>query len=298
MDVWVADLTTVDCVSQIGIRRLLNDGTFLACFPLHEGRYDRAHSSGSVFDRRVSCKSFDCLSVCSCVCCNRNQRSILILFQVLYLTWARPSDWYKKQPLCLIRKYFGEKIALYFCWLGFYTNMLVYPAIVGTICFLYGLASINSEDNIPSKEICDAYGVGNITLCPLCDKACSYQRLSDSCLFARITYLFDNPSTVFFAIFMSFWGKYRLSDGPDFNFNEFQHFQQQHFWNCGNASNQSSCGNGIYKILKKMKKIAQNLKHQRKIIVQIQWQRKRNLMCQLGREFFDILLRPVWCCLW
>lgn len=57
-----------------------------------------------------------------------------------------------------------------------------------------------------SAEICDINGVGNITLCPLCDKACSYQLLNDSCLFSRITYLFDNPSTVFFAIFMSFWG--------------------------------------------------------------------------------------------
>ena len=40
---------------------------------------------------------------------------------------------------------------------------------------------------------------------PLCDKACSYQRLHESCLFAQITYLFDNPATVFFAIFMSLW---------------------------------------------------------------------------------------------
>lgn len=39
---------------QSGIRRLLADGTFLACFPLHEGRYDKPHSSGAVFDRRVS----------------------------------------------------------------------------------------------------------------------------------------------------------------------------------------------------------------------------------------------------
>lgn len=59
---------------------------------------------------------------------------------------------------------------------------------------------------VNSAEICDGNGVGNITLCPLCDKACGYQSLSDSCLFARLTYLFDNPSTVFFAIFMSFWG--------------------------------------------------------------------------------------------
>lgn len=52
------------------------------------------------------------------------------------------------------------------------------------------------------------YITGNITLCPLCDKACTYQKLKDSCLFSRLTYLFDNPATVFFAIFMSFWGEY------------------------------------------------------------------------------------------
>ncbi|XP_052738916.1 anoctamin-4 isoform X2 [Bicyclus anynana] len=162
--------------TKMGIRRLLNDGTYLACFPLHEGRYDLDMDDKTQTDRRL-----------------------------LYLEWARPCKWYKKQPLWLIKKYFGEKIGLYFCWLGFYTKMLYAPAIVGTLCFLYGLASMNSSDNIPSKEICDGYGPGNTTLCPLCDKACQYQLLSDSCLFAKLTYLFDNPATVFFAIFMSFW---------------------------------------------------------------------------------------------
>ncbi|XP_014371714.2 anoctamin-4 isoform X2 [Papilio machaon] len=162
--------------TKMGIRRLLNDGTYLACFPLHEGRYDLNSPDGSTTDRRL-----------------------------LYLEWARPCKWYKKQPLWLVRRYFGDKIGLYFCWLGFYTKMLYAPAIVGTLCFLYGLASMESDDNIPSKEICDAKGPGNITLCPLCDKACQYQRLSDSCLFAKLSYLFDNPATVFFAIFMSFW---------------------------------------------------------------------------------------------
>ncbi|CAH0404483.1 unnamed protein product [Chilo suppressalis] len=162
--------------TKMGIRRLLNDGTYLACFPLHEGRYDMDMRDGSVTDRRL-----------------------------LYLEWARPCKWYKKQPLWLVRRYFGEKIGLYFCWLGFYTKMLYAPAIVGTLCFLYGLASMESNDNIPSLEICDTRGPGSTTLCPLCDKACQYQTLSDSCLFAKLTYLFDNPATVFFAIFMSFW---------------------------------------------------------------------------------------------
>lgn len=39
---------------KVGIRRLLKDGTYLACFPLHEGRWDSPHSSGKIFDRRVN----------------------------------------------------------------------------------------------------------------------------------------------------------------------------------------------------------------------------------------------------
>lgn len=38
---------------KCGIRRLINDGTYQSCFPLHEGRYDKPHPSGTVFDRRV-----------------------------------------------------------------------------------------------------------------------------------------------------------------------------------------------------------------------------------------------------
>jgi len=48
-------------------------------------------------------------------------------------------------------------------------------------------------------------------MCPLCDKVCDYQKLDSSCVFAQMTYLFDNPATVFFAIFMSFWGKHWFS---------------------------------------------------------------------------------------
>lgn len=46
--------TKFDEGEKSGIRRLINDGTYLACFPLHEGRYDKAHSAGTMFDRRVN----------------------------------------------------------------------------------------------------------------------------------------------------------------------------------------------------------------------------------------------------
>ena len=49
--------------------------------------------------------------------------------------------------LVLFRKYFGEKIGLYFAWLGLYTQMLIPASLVGVIVFLYGCATV--DDNIP-----------------------------------------------------------------------------------------------------------------------------------------------------
>uniref|UniRef100_A0A3P8N5H3 Anoctamin n=1 Tax=Astatotilapia calliptera TaxID=8154 RepID=A0A3P8N5H3_ASTCA len=121
--------------------------------------------------------------------------------QLLYEQWASYSVFYKYQPIGLIRKYFGEKIGLYFAWLGVYTQMLIPAAIIGVIVFLYGCATV--DDNIPSMEICDPRN--NITMCPLCDQACSYWKLVTACGTARASHLFDNAATVFFSVFMALW---------------------------------------------------------------------------------------------
>ena len=41
------------------------------------------------------------------------------------------SDWHH-QPLDQIRQYFGERIAIYFAFVGFYTQALYWPASLGT----------------------------------------------------------------------------------------------------------------------------------------------------------------------
>ncbi|XP_006810942.2 anoctamin-7-like, partial [Neolamprologus brichardi] len=78
--------------AEVGVDRLLNEGAYTAAFPLHEGPFQLPKHEVRPDEL--------------------NQR------QVLYYYWARWCKWYKYQPLDHIREYFGEKIALYFAWLG------------------------------------------------------------------------------------------------------------------------------------------------------------------------------------
>ncbi|XP_068597929.1 anoctamin-1a [Brachionichthys hirsutus] len=154
----------------MGLTSLLANGIYTAAYPLHDG---------------------DVMGL------NEEPNDRMLLFE----EWASYSSFYKYQPIGLIRKYFGEKVGLYFAWLGVYTQMLIPAAIVGVIVFLYGCATV--DDNIPSMEICDPRN--NITMCPLCDRACSYWKLVTACGTARASHLFDNPATVFFSVFMALW---------------------------------------------------------------------------------------------
>ncbi|XP_070802925.1 anoctamin-4 [Pituophis catenifer annectens] len=160
--------------NKIGLNRLLTNGSYEAAFSLHEGSYK---SKNSIRSHGAE-----------------NHRHLL------YECWASWGAWYKYQPLDLIRRYFGEKIGLYFAWLGWYTGMLFPAAFIGLFVFLYGVATLNYCQ--VSKEICQAT---EIIMCPICDKYCPFMRLSDSCIYAKVTHLFDNGATVFFAVFMAVW---------------------------------------------------------------------------------------------
>ncbi|CAF2527310.1 unnamed protein product [Rotaria sp. Silwood2] len=98
----------------------------------------------------------------------------------------------------------GEKVAFYFAAMDSYTIALILPSIVGLIVFIYGAATVTSDKS--TSDICGSFGQ-NIDMCPLCDKTCSFWKLSDSCTYAQISYVFDNVATVIFAILMSIWAR-------------------------------------------------------------------------------------------
>ncbi|PKU32225.1 anoctamin-1 isoform x2 [Limosa lapponica baueri] len=67
----------------------------------------------------------------------------------------------------------------------------------------YGVFYKYQPIDLVSMEMCDQRN--NITMCPLCDRTCSYWKMSSACATARASHLFDNPATVFFSVFMALW---------------------------------------------------------------------------------------------
>ncbi|KAK7892122.1 hypothetical protein WMY93_024085 [Mugilogobius chulae] len=92
--------------------------------------------------------------------------------------WARWTACLQGQPITAVRNYFGEKVAL--C-------VSLWPAYFNTSPLI--------------KEVCES----DTVMCPLCDKRCKVWMLSETCTYAKVTLLFDNHGTVFFAMFMAIW---------------------------------------------------------------------------------------------
>ena len=161
-------------LEDFGVDRLINKEVYIDAYRLHDGPVEGEQGQPPENDR-----------------------------QRLRRDWASFRRWYKYQPLNAIKNYLGIRVGLYFAWLGTYSFMLVFAAIVGLLCFVSGLVTMNSFT--PALEICDKNNTKTFYMCPLCDKVCSFWSLTKSCLYARVTHLFDHEGTVFFAIFMSLW---------------------------------------------------------------------------------------------
>ncbi|KAG0344099.1 Anoctamin-5 [Podila humilis] len=129
---------------KMGLRSALRRGAYQKLFPLHDGSFRKDGRSTHDANYRAQ----------------------------LRVKWAK--RWWRSQPLDLVNAYFGERIGVYFAWLGHYTKWLTIPATVGIAVFVFGVinaARLNKLDATPNA------------------------------LFA----IFDNALTMPFALFMSIW---------------------------------------------------------------------------------------------
>ncbi|XP_058389354.1 anoctamin-7 [Diceros bicornis minor] len=157
-----------------GIDQLLSEGVFSAAFPLHDGPFTTPPEGPRA--PGLNCR------------------------QVLFRHWASWRKWHKYQPLDHVCRYFGEKVALYFAWLGFYTGWLLPAAVVGTLVFLVGCSMVFSDT--PTQELCGS--TDSFEMCPLC-LDCPFWLLSSACALVQAGRLFDHGGTVFFSLFMALW---------------------------------------------------------------------------------------------
>uniref|UniRef100_A0AAQ5YB93 Anoctamin n=1 Tax=Amphiprion ocellaris TaxID=80972 RepID=A0AAQ5YB93_AMPOC len=169
-------------IKKFGMNKLLDGGVYKAAYPLHDCRFNvRSSEEGCPNERYL-----------------------------LYEEWAHPKSFYKMQPLDLIRKYYGEKIGIYFAWLGFYTIMLTLAAAVGLGCFIYGYTT--KDTSTWSNEVCDPNIGGKLVMCPQCD-SCNYWPLISTCasfspLIAQLVFsCFCSFPPV--TLFLEFWKRYQ-----------------------------------------------------------------------------------------
>lgn len=106
--------------------------------------------SRTYWQQKSALEIFECIYICICILWNMNF-ILFLLLQILYEKWARPGlivprHWKSDKELTtLIQKYYGIPVAVYFCWLRYYTLWLSGPAIVGLVWFLYGLMTTHSD---------------------------------------------------------------------------------------------------------------------------------------------------------
>ncbi|KAG0042130.1 Anoctamin-5 [Gryganskiella cystojenkinii] len=134
---------------KTGLRSALRRGAYQKLYALHDGTF-------RLKDNNTSVKNLH----------EANYRA------QLRVKWAK--KWWKNQPLDLVNAYYGERVGIYFAWLGHYTKWLTLPATVGMAVFVFGIinaARLNKLDATPNA------------------------------LFA----IFDNVLTMPFALFMSIW---------------------------------------------------------------------------------------------
>lgn len=99
------------------------------------------------------------------------------------------------QPFDAIKNYFGEKIGLYFAFMGYYLFFLTFMAVLGITTFIYGVTVSTTGKSTYLNEL----ETDEKLLCPQCNQFCDYKPLSSTYDNARFTYWFDNFGSFLYA---------------------------------------------------------------------------------------------------
>ncbi|CAF1181091.1 unnamed protein product [Adineta steineri] len=165
-----------------GIELLLRDQVYDDCYPLHAPLLKRIEPH----------------MIPSWIMMKGEHRNTFDRMK-LWWYWSRISNVFKDQPVSHIKDYFGEHVALYFCWLRWYIQMLLLPCVLGLSVFFYGLWAMKHD--VPTNDICNK--LSTTTMCPRSHR--QLWQLGEDCLYAKMAFLFDNKATVAYAAIVTVW---------------------------------------------------------------------------------------------
>ncbi|CAF3789395.1 unnamed protein product [Rotaria magnacalcarata] len=158
-------------MKDTGIEVLLEEGVYEAAYPLHDQLiHEEDAGEPETWNARMK----------------------------LYHRWAKFSNIFRIQPIRAIRDYYGERLAFYFAWLGWYNSLLIIPSILGIFVLLWGLCSVKYD--IPTLDTCNS--TSSYLMCPKIDRR-TYWFLNETCFNAKMSYVFDNSAAVAFSIMIS-----------------------------------------------------------------------------------------------
>nr|XP_022921285.1 anoctamin-5-like isoform X2 [Onthophagus taurus] len=157
---------------DVGINRLLSQGTLQTIYPTHERSYHTLDAKG-VTD--------------------------IFLLKTFWGSW---SYIFSGQPTFLIQNYYGAEVGFYFAYLNHFAKMLIPASCLGIATFLFGIISMYTSNNFKSEEVCNS----DMVLCPTCvHDVCNYTSLKYSCHVANFNHMIDNQTTVVYGILISIW---------------------------------------------------------------------------------------------
>ena len=189
--------------SKYGYQRLLAEGLLVAAYPLHsELKLEEEVDPNSNDSKEKKDEGYG----------ETESERIYNMRMALHKTWAGWRNVFKFQPLEEIKDYFGANIAIYFCWLGFYTTMLCPIAFVGILATLLGVYNTAIDHNVIHDAVDNICGYshesseeGQIVMCPTCDK-CHYWKLSQACWSTELESIIgDNDYNLAFTMAVGVW---------------------------------------------------------------------------------------------
>ena len=129
---------------HLGIDRLLSKKAFLTVYPMHDVR-TLAFLQSIIIALGSSPLPLAFQKLDTSVKIGEIDIKELNDRQILWHYWAKFRRFGKLQPLHVISRYLGEKLAFYFAFVGFYTSSLLVPSLLGLLALVYGIATFSSD---------------------------------------------------------------------------------------------------------------------------------------------------------